>query len=76
LLGAMLAVLAFVILLSQWKMSAANQAIAAAHERRLASVKLADELRQSSDDLTRLARTYVVTGDARWEAQYQEVLDI
>ncbi|MBV5291643.1 MAG: methyl-accepting chemotaxis protein [Curvibacter lanceolatus] len=40
------------------------------------SYRLADELRQSSDDLTRLARTYVVTGDPRWEKQYNEVIEI
>jgi len=44
--------------------------------RRTASLQLADELRQSSDDLTRLARTYVITGDPKWEEQYFTVLDI
>lgn len=39
--------------------------------------QLADEMRQSSDDLTRLARTYVVSGgEAKWEKQYFEILDI
>nr|WP_232730709.1 methyl-accepting chemotaxis protein [Janthinobacterium sp. 64] len=33
-------------------------------------------MRQSSDDLTRLARTYVVTGDASYEQQYMDILDI
>lgn len=48
-----------------------------AARRRHASYLLADELRQSSDDLTRLARTYVVSGgDPRWEQQYLEILDI
>lgn len=37
---------------------------------------LADELRQSSDDLTRLARTYVATGEPRFLAAYQAVLAI
>ncbi len=50
--------------------------ITAAQERRYQSYLLADELRQSSDDLTRLARTYVVTGDPRYEQQYWAVLDI
>lgn len=36
----------------------------------------ADELRQSSDDLTRLARTYVVTGDKKYEQQYWDVVEI
>ncbi len=43
---------------------------------RYRSYLLADELRQSSDDLTRLARTYVVTGDPKWEQQYESVLAI
>lgn len=47
-----------------------------AFERRHQSNKLADELRQSSDDLTRLARTYVVTGDPAYEQQYFDVLAI
>jgi len=36
----------------------------------------ADELRQSSDDLTRLARTYVSTGDEKYEKMYWDVLAI
>lgn len=45
-------------------------------ENRYQSYLLADELRQSSDDLTRLARTYVVTGDEKYKTYYQHVLDI
>ena len=44
--------------------------------RRYASYLLADELRQSSDDLTRMARTFVLTGDARFERMYWEILAI
>ena len=44
--------------------------------QRYNSYLLADELRQSSDDLTRLARTYVLTGDAKYEQQYWDVLAI
>ena len=36
-------------------------------ERRYQSYLLADELRQSSDDLTRMARTYTVTGDEKYK---------
>ena len=43
---------------------------------RFESHMLADELRQSSDDLTRFARTYVVTGEPRYEQYYWEVLAI
>jgi diguanylate cyclase (GGDEF)-like protein/PAS domain S-box-containing protein len=47
-----------------------------ANELRLQSYLLANELRQSSDDLTRMVRTYVVTGNPVYKEQYQEVLDI
>ncbi|HPA88130.1 MAG TPA: methyl-accepting chemotaxis protein [Quisquiliibacterium sp.] len=57
-------------------MGRADDQVTQAQETRYRSYLLADELRQSSDDLTRLARTYVVTGDAMWEKQYLEVLDI
>jgi len=40
------------------------------------SLALAVELRSSSDALTRLARTYVVTADRRYERDYWRVLDI
>jgi signal transduction histidine kinase/CheY-like chemotaxis protein len=42
----------------------------------LESVRLAAELRQSSDDLTRFARTYVATGDPKYEQYYRDVLAI
>ena len=58
------------------RLGAATAAVAHAYEVRYNSYLLADELRQSSDDLTRLARTYVVSGENKWKAQYQEVLDI
>lgn len=47
-----------------------------ANESRYTSFLLAQELRQSSDDLTRLARTYVLTGDPSYEKQYFDILDI
>ena len=47
-----------------------------ARETEFQSYLLADELRQSSDDLTRLARVYVATGDAKYEQQYLDILDI
>ncbi|QXC55480.1 methyl-accepting chemotaxis protein [Vibrio mimicus] len=43
---------------------------------RYLSYQAADELRQSSDDLTRLGRTYVVTGDEKYEKMYMDILDI
>ena len=65
-----------VLLFTQWAVSRANEEIARASRQRYVSYLLADELRQSSDDLTRLVRTYVVTGDPRWEQQYNEVVNI
>ncbi|MGB2681920.1 MAG: methyl-accepting chemotaxis protein, partial [Candidatus Competibacter sp.] len=47
-----------------------------ASDIRYQSYLMADELRQSSDDLTRLARTYVVSNDAKYETQYWDVLAI
>lgn len=47
-----------------------------AQARRHESYQLADELRQSSDELTRFARTYAATGDERFEKYYWKVLDI
>ncbi|MCA0175535.1 MAG: methyl-accepting chemotaxis protein [Proteobacteria bacterium] len=61
---------------SLYNYSTASGHLRAAQDTRYRSYLLADELRQSSDDLTRLARTFVITGDARWEQQYFEVLDI
>ena len=46
------------------------------HANRHESLQLAEELRFSSDELTRLARTYVVTGDPAYEKQYWHVLDV
>jgi PAS domain S-box-containing protein len=43
---------------------------------RYQSYLLADELRHSSDDLTRMARTYVVTHDPAYRQAYQDILDI
>ncbi|NDC64606.1 MAG: methyl-accepting chemotaxis protein, partial [Planctomycetia bacterium] len=43
---------------------------------RYESWRLADELRRSSDELTRLARTYVVSGDPEYERQFWHVLAV
>src|SRR5262247_4134882 len=50
--------------------------IAQAEARRYHSFKLADELRHSSDDLTRMARLYVVTGEARYKTYFDRILAI
>ena len=53
-----------------------ENAVERANELRHHSFLLADELRQSSDDLTRMARLYVATGEARYKDYYQQILDI
>ncbi|MBK9346418.1 MAG: PAS-domain containing protein [Burkholderiales bacterium] len=46
------------------------------NDQRNQSLQLANALRQSSDDLTRMVRTYVVTGDPVYKQQYHAILDI
>lgn len=43
---------------------------------RMESFQLADELRQSSDDLTRMVRTYVVTNDEKYVRFFEKILAI
>lgn len=47
-----------------------------AAQLRYGSFLLADQLRQSSDDLTRMVRTYVATGDTRFEKYFWDILAI
>ena len=47
-----------------------------AHELRYLSHELAGELRQSSDDLTRMARTFVLTGNPQYQQYYRDILAI
>ncbi|MBX3744298.1 MAG: methyl-accepting chemotaxis protein [Verrucomicrobiae bacterium] len=54
----------------------ADRALGDALANRHLSSELARELRQSSEELTRLARTYVVTADDRHEAAYWDILAV
>lgn len=47
-----------------------------ASQERQVSYQLADQLRHSSDDLTRMVRTYVATRESRYKTYYQNILDI
>ncbi|MDO9106013.1 MAG: EAL domain-containing protein [Methylovulum sp.] len=47
-----------------------------ANKLRLQSFLLANELRQSSDDLTRMVRTYVLTGEPIYKQHFLEILAI
>lgn len=53
-----------------------SQQVAEGQEKRYLSYLLADELRQSSDDLTRMVRTYSQTADKRYVEYFREILDI
>ena len=53
-----------------------RERVADAYELRHRSFLLADELRQSGDDLTRMVRTYVATGDPVFKQHFQDILDI
>lgn len=69
-------VMAALLALAVYWLTAASAEVAQAERQRYQSYLLADMLRQSSDDLTRLARTYVLTGEARYEQQYWDILAI
>jgi signal transduction histidine kinase len=47
-----------------------------ANQIRQISYQLADQLRQSSDDQTRMVRAYVVTGLPKYRKYHQDILDI
>jgi two-component system sensor histidine kinase EvgS len=47
-----------------------------AERQRVTSFRLSDGMRQSSNDLTRMVRLYVTTGDPRYRKYYNQILDI
>jgi diguanylate cyclase (GGDEF)-like protein/PAS domain S-box-containing protein len=53
-----------------------EKAVDRANDLRHQSLLLANELRQSSDDLTRMARSYVATGTSVYKQYYQDIIDI
>ncbi len=53
-----------------------SKKIEAIEQNKLLSFQLTDELRQSSDDLTRLARTFSATGDPKYESMYWDIIKI
>ena len=64
------------LILVFWLYTRAEKAIDRAHEQRQVSLALADELSRSSDDLTRMASVYVMTGNPVFRTYYQDILDI
>ena len=61
--GVLIALLTLFVVLRFFESRKLDDALNVRH----ASFLAADELRQSSDDLTRMARAYVVTGDPKFE---------
>jgi uncharacterized membrane protein (DUF485 family) len=47
-----------------------------ANEQRLISFHLTDQMRQSTDDLSLMARIYVMNANPRYKKYYQNILDI
>lgn len=70
------AVLMIALVAAELQLARSNDSLNAAYATRYQSYLLADELRQSSDDLTRLARTYVMSGEEKYEQYYMAILDI
>ena len=69
-------ILLFIMGIFYYKMLVLQNNLNLAQEMRYNSQLKADELRQSSDDLTRMARTFAVTGDPLYEKMYFEILSI
>lgn len=72
------AIIAVATILSFLVMAMINnqRSLSKSEENRYQSYLLADELRQSSDDLSRMARTFAVTGESRYAILYQQILSI
>ncbi len=65
------ALLSVVFILSEYQ--DAIKQLENAYKMQHRSLILADELRQSSDDLTRMARTHVITGKEMFKEQFHTV---
>ena len=61
---------------SLWGYADAAGDVTNAYDQKYKSYLLADGFRQSSDDLTRLVRTYAETADASYKDQYNAVVEI
>ncbi|WP_447894119.1 methyl-accepting chemotaxis protein [Vreelandella sp. GE22] len=75
-LFAVVAMVSLLVLLASYMTKQQSLKVDAANHDRYASYLLASELRLNSLMLTRLARSYVVTGEEKWANQYREIIDI
>ena len=73
LLGVLGVLVAAVFVLTTLQLRGANLQTEA-ENRRTESFRLADQMRQTSNDLTRMVRMYVATGDPRFRDHYEEIL--
>lgn len=65
-----------ILLATLFSLSNVRGKLADAEYHRYRAARVADQLRQSSDDLTRMARTYAVTGNPIYEKYFHHILDI
>lgn len=68
-----LLIITFVIIMNTLT---AQKKLVEAQEQRFEITRVADRLRQSSDELTKFARAYVVSGDPRFKEDFYKVLAI
>ncbi len=71
-----LAVLLSVFLTNLWLMIESANQVSKTYISHHNSYKLAEELRRSSDDLTRMARTYVLTGKKEYKTYFDLIVKI
>ena len=64
------------LVVSLWEYAGAADDVTRAYDQKYQSYVLADGFRQSSDDLTRMVRTYAETGDPAFKDQYNAVIEI
>lgn len=69
--------LLFVLLgISVYYLIEAGLELEESNRNKYTSYLLANELRQSSDNLTKMVRSYVATGDEKYRTIYQDIVDI
>ncbi|WDZ96063.1 methyl-accepting chemotaxis protein [Herbaspirillum sp. WKF16] len=74
LLGIVLAILSALTYATVQMMHDAKSRVQEAADARYRSYQLAEELKQSSQDLTALVRSYVATGDRQYETRYNDIV--
>jgi len=75
-LALVLSILVAVVVSLTGALKDANLALERAHQSRYDSTALANELRRTTEDMTKFARAYVTTGDPNDEDRYYMIMDI